>query len=595
MREKFRFDINALRALSVISVVIYHFMPDILPGGFVGVDVFFVISGYLMTMIIIRGVEDKNFSFVEFYSSRVRRIVPALLIMSLFLIVFGYFYLTIYDFRNLGKHIASSVIFVSNVIYQREIGYFDSQAQSKWLLHTWSLSVEWQFYILYPIALVAMKRKMINIKKMMPLITIVFFLCSIFISKKNPDSSYYSLLCRVWEMLLGSLAFFYPINKNKPFACIFGGVSLFFSLVFFDKNILWPSIYTLVPTLGAYLIIASNFNFTLFNTRVVNIIGRNSYSIYLWHWPVKVFIFYSSLQGYLYACFGVLFSLFVGHLSYEFIEKKGSKGHKSKTILEFITSKTTVCMITIFSISIYIYVVDGIKDRNINNLLNIQKSPYHTSCNKKNCEYFSDSPSWAVIGDSHSKELAYSLAQKLKRNGDGVKEYSFAGCGPSYKARKSNDCTNWHNQIIDQIINDNEIENIVILYRYSSYHENYINNLNSMIMDLSEKKKRIILFTPIPKSNSDVNINAFYNNAFNNDKNDLNIISQSKLAYLSENSEIREYLLSSNLPKNVEVIDIMEFYCSESECYSILNGIPLYFDDNHPSLMATKRIVDKIN
>lgn len=162
---KFRKDINGLRAIAVIAVVLFHFNASWLPGGFAGVDVFFVISGFLMTGIIFRGIEQDNFSILNFYIARANRIIPALALLCFVLLVFGWFYLTPLEYQSLGKHAASSVSFLSNFTYWSEAGYFAAASHEKWLLHTWSLSVEWQFYIIYPLMLVAM-RKFISIKTM---------------------------------------------------------------------------------------------------------------------------------------------------------------------------------------------------------------------------------------------------------------------------------------------------------------------------------------------------------------------------------------------------------------------------------------------
>ena len=151
---QFREDINGLRAIAVIAVVLFHFNSSWMPGGFAGVDVFFVISGFLMTGIIFKGLEQQKFSILRFYVARANRIIPALAILCIILLILGWFYLTPQDYKALGKHAASSVTFVSNVTYWLESGYFDALASEKWLLHTWSLSVEWQFYLIYPLVLV---------------------------------------------------------------------------------------------------------------------------------------------------------------------------------------------------------------------------------------------------------------------------------------------------------------------------------------------------------------------------------------------------------------------------------------------------------
>ncbi len=150
--------INGLRALSIIGVVVYHFFPKVLPHGFLGVDVFFVISGYLMTKIIVSSLENKRFSLIDFYCARAKRIIPSLMVLIVCLLMFGWFYLIPSSYDSLGKHGFSSLTFISNKTYMNDISYFDQASLNKWLLQTWSLSVEWQFYLIYPLFLALYKQ-----------------------------------------------------------------------------------------------------------------------------------------------------------------------------------------------------------------------------------------------------------------------------------------------------------------------------------------------------------------------------------------------------------------------------------------------------
>lgn len=161
---QFRKDINGLRAIAVCAVVLFHFNAPWMPGGFAGVDVFFVISGFLMTGIILRGIQEKNFSLMKFYVARANRIIPALAVLCLVLLVVGWFHLTPMEYKTLAKHVVSSITFYSNHVYWGEAGYFTAASNEKWLLHSWSLSVEWQFYIIYPVILVTM-HKLMPVKK----------------------------------------------------------------------------------------------------------------------------------------------------------------------------------------------------------------------------------------------------------------------------------------------------------------------------------------------------------------------------------------------------------------------------------------------
>ena len=155
---KYRNDINGLRAIAVFAVLIFHFNENLLPGGFAGVDVFFVISGYLMTAIIFKGLEKNDFSIQKFYLARAKRIIPALTALCLVMLIFGWFNLIPIEYKELSNHASSSLIFLSNYTYLNELNYFDSASKTKWLLHTWSLSVEWQFYMIYPLMLVVLSK-----------------------------------------------------------------------------------------------------------------------------------------------------------------------------------------------------------------------------------------------------------------------------------------------------------------------------------------------------------------------------------------------------------------------------------------------------
>ena len=214
---QFRSDINGLRAIAVIAVVLFHFNSSWLSGGFAGVDVFFVISGFLMTGIIFRGLEQECFSISKFYAARAKRIVPALSVLVIVCLVIGYAVLSPVEYLELNKHAVGSISFISNFIYWTEAGYFDSASGSKWLLHTWSLSVEWQFYILYPIVLVCLKRFMTLNQIKMFILTGAFlgFLLSVYSTTRWPSLSYYLLPTRAWEMMFGGLAYIYPLSFSN--------------------------------------------------------------------------------------------------------------------------------------------------------------------------------------------------------------------------------------------------------------------------------------------------------------------------------------------------------------------------------------------
>jgi peptidoglycan/LPS O-acetylase OafA/YrhL len=360
---QFRKDINGLRAIAVIAVVLFHFNPAWLPGGFAGVDVFFVISGYLMTGIIFRGLEQENFAILKFYVARANRIVPALAILCLVLLVFGWFVLIPTDYALLGKHVGSSLSFISNITYWGESGYFDSVAREKWLLHTWSLSAEWQFYIIYPIGLVVLRKvfSIDTLKKLVVIATVIAFLFSVWATFKMPVASYFLLPMRAWEMLLGGVACLYPlkvsVSKGKYIELL--GLSIIVgSYALISKYTPWPGYMAIFPVLGSYLIIQAQQSNSYFTGNLIfQLIGKWSYSIYLWHWPIVVLLNYYQLSnGWLY--FGLAASIALGYISYKYIESF-KNAFPISSLVKVSTSPFTVLLLTTVIISVYIHGSNG--------------------------------------------------------------------------------------------------------------------------------------------------------------------------------------------------------------------------------------------
>lgn len=363
---KFREDINALRAIAVVAVVIFHFNHSWLPGGFAGVDVFFVISGFLMTMIIVKGLDRETFSILSFYKARVRRIIPALAFLCFILMVLGYLLLSPIDYLNLGKHTAASLTFTSNIVYWTESNYFNASSIEKWLLHTWSLSVEWQFYLIYPVVLVLLN-KFLNLKQLKLLLvagTVAALLLSIFVTLKSSSTAYFLLPTRAWQMLAGGLVFLYPIylgNKAKNVGLILGLLLILTSFFVFSPATPWPGYASLLPIIGACLVLISNNGESkLVDNKLCHVIGKWSYSIYLWHWPIVVAGFYFSLGQYWWAV-GMPLSILLGALSFMFIESKSLTDYrldKMKYLLRPLPSAAVIA-----SLGAVVFLTNGIIDR----------------------------------------------------------------------------------------------------------------------------------------------------------------------------------------------------------------------------------------
>jgi peptidoglycan/LPS O-acetylase OafA/YrhL len=339
----FRKDINGLRAIAVVAVLLFHFNPAWLPGGFAGVDVFFVISGFLMTGIIFRGFEStesgtgSGFNLFRFYAARAKRIIPALAVLCLVLLAFGWLFLIPLDYKELSKHAAGSVTFISNIIYWREAGYFDAGSHEKWLLHTWSLSVEWQFYLIYPLVLLVL-RKMLsieNVKRSILICAVLGFVFCVTVTYRSADAAYFLLPTRAWQMLLGGIAYLYPLNlgnKNKRYFEWMGLALIISSYFLVSAANAWPGYLAIFPVAGAFFVIQSQRNDSVITNNIVfQKIGLWSYSIYLWHWVIVVASIKFKLEISIFAYLAI--TIFLGFLSYQLIERR----NKNLLITTFVT------------------------------------------------------------------------------------------------------------------------------------------------------------------------------------------------------------------------------------------------------------------
>lgn len=612
----FRKDINGLRAIAVIGVIIFHFNPSWLQGGFAGVDVFFVISGYLMTGIIFRGIENRNFSLLSFYLARANRIIPALAVLCIAIIIIGWFILTANEYKAASKHIASSIGFLSNIVYWSEAGYFDASSHEKWLLHTWSLSVEWQFYIIYPVIILSLNKflKPEKTKIALLIFTALSLAHSVSYTPQNPSFSYYSITTRAWEMLLGGLAFLFPIKMSNIASKISNliGLALIISCYFLvsEKNP-WPGHLAILPAIGTWLIIQVNLEKNwLTDNLLFQKIGTWSYSIYLWHWPAVVFLHFFLLDG-IFIYIGIIFSLALGFISNRYIESLKLKKTYS-TSLKYLYSKPILIALFTGLISTSIYLADGIPSREPKNIFSelttVKFNPYRKDCHidkyrepKNSCEYFGENISWAVFGDSHATEIAYALAKKIEPFKEGIKHLTFSGCPPSYLEKDfSNDCIRWYNSSIEYILSNNKIKNIVYNHSFTrmifgknpkEHSEEKIKKMDNLIYLLSSKKDNVYIFYPIPRLPKDIK-QLIRRNALIGDNR--TIKSTSLSWYRKKNREIIAHFNNSKYPENVHLLNLEDVFCDNTDCFAVKDGISLYFDDNHPSIEAAKRLVNLI-
>jgi peptidoglycan/LPS O-acetylase OafA/YrhL len=332
----YRREIDGLRALAVIPVILFHAGFEWFSGGYIGVDVFFVISGYLITSIIIIEKEAKTFTFTHFYERRARRILPALFFVLFICLPFAWFWLLPNELEEFGEGLVAVTLFASNILFWLKTDYFATDAEFIPLLHTWSLAVEEQFYIFFPLLLTALwalgKRWLIAIIIFIALVSLAF---SEGLWRYAAEANFYLLISRAWELMIGTLIAFYLYqNPQQPqhdklaqIASTLGLLLILYAIFFFDKTIPFPSLYALVPTVGTAFIILFATPYTLVG-KLLSLppfvgIGLISYSAYLWHQPIFSFVRIHHLDPpspFLLASLSVL-SLTLAYLSWRFIEQ----------------------------------------------------------------------------------------------------------------------------------------------------------------------------------------------------------------------------------------------------------------------------------
>ncbi|MHC8302774.1 acyltransferase family protein [Pseudomonas sp. ZS1P83] len=303
-----RRDIDGLRALAVIPVVLFHFGFSTFSGGFVGVDVFFVISGFLITTILFREISAQRFSFVDFWARRARRIIPALSVVMLVTLALGWLLLTARDFSELGRTVRYQALFASNILFMREDGYFQPASDLKPLLHTWSLAVEEQYYIFFPLLMALLMRHVRHWRWMLFAVLLVSFGLNVAYIDPKPNVAFFSLPTRAWELLCGAMLAVLPASRYsaRPWfyqsVALAGLVAVLVAVFTFNKSTAFPGWAALLPVLGATAMIwsggqGSTWVGKVLSARALVWIGLISYSLYLWHWPVYVYANAISIDG----------------------------------------------------------------------------------------------------------------------------------------------------------------------------------------------------------------------------------------------------------------------------------------------------------
>jgi peptidoglycan/LPS O-acetylase OafA/YrhL len=368
----YRPDIDGLRAIAVLCVVAFHAFPELMRGGFIGVDIFFVISGYLISKLIFSSLEKGTFSIVDFYNRRIRRIFPSLITVMVASLAFGWIALLPDEYLKLGKHLVAGSAFISNFVLWGESGYFDDSVETKPMLHLWSLAIEEQFYVFWPLLLILVSRNSLSFLKTAGVIAVLSFTANIYLTGSHPVAAFYSPISRFWELMVGAvlayLVLYRPTFFQAPgsWRSIAGLAFLVVGLAGIDKGASFPGWISLLPTLGTFFLISGGnqawFNRKVLGSRPLVAVGLISYALYLWHWVSLSFLrILSPNAGAGPMLAAVLLAFVLAWLTYAYIERpirNGGRGLSRSVAL-------VASMSAVFVAGVFLYRNEGLPNREV--------------------------------------------------------------------------------------------------------------------------------------------------------------------------------------------------------------------------------------
>lgn len=616
----YRADIDGLRAVAVLSVVLFHAFPSALRGGFTGVDIFFVISGYLITSILARSLDQGSFTFRDFYARRVRRIFPALAVVMAACLAFGYVALFPDEFRQLGKHVMGGAGFAANLVLLGEVGYFDTAAETKPLLHLWSLGIEEQFYILWPVILLAAHRLRWNLWWTSVAIGVLSFVANIALIRQFPSLTFYVPGTRAWELLAGAALACMTIDpasrlhrlgqRQREGIAVAGLMLVLAGAALIAKTRLFPGWLAVVPVAGAVLLIAAGpstaINRWVLGNRLMVWIGLVSYPLYLWHWPLLSYL--QIIEGKTPApgqrAIAVGVALVLAVLTYWLVEKPFRHGARFAR-----TKVTLLCLAVALSAyaGYYAYKREGLPKRpaitenksDNTQLVLVEDVANATACKKKYgfdslyeyCQQadITRAPTVALIGDSHGYHVIAGLNKHYGAQGE---NFAYFGTRhPYWGLPPGEDPYQQATQkMLDLVLATPEIRTVVIsthvrLHRQNPDGVKMVEAARETLRVYLNAGKQVVILADVPLL----------------DFQPRDCIRRAGIASsatrqpcaipreMHEKAVAEDHAILAELVKEfpqVTLIDPARALCDEQFCYAKRDGVMLYRDNNHLSYLG---------
>lgn len=630
---KYRPDIDGLRAIAVLSVIVFHIWHDALPGGFIGVDVFFVISGYLISLQLYKEMQTNSFSITKFYERRIKRILPVFYVVVLLTVVVAQFIMVPFDAEKVGVSAIWALISSANVYFWlfQDNSYFAQSSDESPLLHLWSLGVEEQFYLLWPLLLLFLfKYKKPKLILIFAVCLTFFSLCLAEFSSKNfSDFSYYMLPTRMGEMLVGALAAYWVFYGQAPvltkkIAFLFsllGLLGLVFSIAFIDKSFVFPGFIVLIPILSTALIIYTGNFYTGFVHRALSIkplvfIGLISYSAYLWHWPILAFYRYGNFEiTLLSGCVILLITLLLAKLSHKFVEVPFRKVKlEFRTVLKWFV---IIPSLVVFLFSFLVYRSHGFGIRYLHedykaafySMEEAVKGPHKSTSvcqfplliqeniTEARCLIGADSieePRILLLGDSNAGHLVGTFDVLGKDIGVSMRNIAISSCPPllynaeRYATRDKEACANSIRVLMPYITN---YDHLIISAAWTNYlsgkkDDAFWKDLTLTLNKLSTSVKSITLVGKIPWVKGFKQGCALRQLSFYTMNCDLDIPHKQNKKLIDINNRLRA--IAANY-ENINYYDFNDLLCHLTGCiWTNENKLPIYYDFSHLSYFGSE-------
>lgn len=516
-----RVDIDGLRALAVVAVVLFH--ADLLPGGFAGVDIFFVISGYLMTSIIMQDLTQSRLSVLAFYARRARRIIPALMALIVVIAILASLFMLPHDTKDTGRSIIAASTFTSNNWF-RDIAadYFESEnVLYQPLLHSWSLSVEAQFYLIFPVIMIGlwrwMRRHMMGMLVVLALMSLSY---SAYTVQTDPQASFYLLFSRMWELLAGAVIYFLPpIKRGRVLLIAAGVLYLLLTMALYNPHMGFPGTAALLPVIGACLILYARPGMAaqdhmaqrILSFKPVTFFANISYSLYLWHWPLFVFARYNlgpnlplSLD-----CLLIMTSIFLAFLSWNFVEQPmlRKKNHTPlKNLAEMLSLIAVVVVLGIIVKNVVPKYAQVLLPSNVVALANAENDYIKGDCVPGEIEpqapcRFGDtttSPDIFLWGNSFARMWTPALDAMARDNRRAGLAAIRSACRPDGKGEDKEDCVTFNDDVLRYVLAHDELQTVILSANWA-LDEAFTQNLARIVAPLSQAGRRVFIVLNPPE------------------------------------------------------------------------------------------------